>query len=84
MSGFTHAFRMPEGTAEKIHQDLKDEEKYLWMELYRANVYLQHNVEITDNSKWVMKNNSSSHILEGLYRIIGEHYWLIFYVKKLK
>ncbi len=35
-------YRMPEGTAGKIHRDLKPEEKYLWMEFYRANVYVQH------------------------------------------
>jgi hypothetical protein len=37
-------FRMPKSTAGKSHQELKDEEKYLWMEFYRANVYVQPEV----------------------------------------
>jgi hypothetical protein len=34
-------FRMLKSTAGKSHKELKDEEKYLWMEFYRANVYVQ-------------------------------------------
>lgn len=34
-------FRMPNSAAGKNHQELGDEEKYLWMEFFRANVYIQ-------------------------------------------
>ena len=35
-------FRLPESAVGKLERELEDEEKYLWMEFYRANVYVHH------------------------------------------